>query len=131
MARRSETERGLEPVRSRLCTIVLAAKWPAIAIWKITTNLLRPIALMIVTTMTIMTTTPEKRERKAQIMERLRSSMAAIQNDPRFDWTREPSQATCAAADTLMKAVQKFIDGKLGEGEIKMLYKSYVNLYAR
>lgn len=72
-----------------------------------------------------------KPERKQQIMERLRSNMAAIQNDPRFDWTREPSQVTCAAAETLMKAVQKFIDGKLDEGEIKPLYKSYVGMYAR
>lgn len=69
-----------------------------------------------------------KPERKQHILERLRSNLAAIQDDPRFDWERT-SEEIYSAADTMMKAVQQFIDGKLDEVEIKPLYKAYVSLH--
>lgn len=71
-----------------------------------------------------------KPERKQFILERLRAAMGAIQNDPRYDWNRQ-SESICEAAEALMLAVMKFIDGKLDEPEIKPLYKQYVSHYAR
>lgn len=72
-----------------------------------------------------------KIERKHHIMGKLRSAMGAIQNDPKYDWAREPSEAICTAAETMMKAVQKYIDGKLDEEAIRPLYKAYVQLHVR
>lgn len=71
-----------------------------------------------------------KPERKQFIYEKLSAALRAIKNDPKFDWSRE-SEAICVAAETLVKAIQKFVDGKTTEDEIKPLYKVYVSLYAK
>lgn len=82
-----------------------------------------------------------KPERKRYILDKLKTAMAAIQSDPKYAWgppmeffppgTVVPENPKTAAAEGLMKAAQKFIDGKLDEAEIKPLYKQYVGLYAK
>lgn len=69
-------------------------------------------------------------ERKTFMLAKLRAAMSAIQNDPRYDWTRQ-SEAICEAAESLLQAVERFMDGAIEESEVKPFYKAYVSLYTR
>lgn len=72
-----------------------------------------------------------KPERAQFIHTKIRSALRAIQNDPRYDWNRDFSDAIGTAAETLGKALLKFVDGKADEDTVKDTYKKYVAMYAR
>lgn len=72
-----------------------------------------------------------KPERQQFIHAKIRSALGAIQNDPRYDWNKDFSDAIGAAAETLGKSLQKFVDGKADENAVKETYKLYVATYAR
>lgn len=71
-----------------------------------------------------------KPERKSFMLDKLRSAMSAIQSDSKYDWTRQ-NEAIYEAAEALLKAVHRFIDGKIDEQEVKPFYRAYVGLYVR
>lgn len=72
-----------------------------------------------------------KPERAQFIHTKIRSALGAIQNDPRYDWNRDFSDAIGSAAEKLGKAIQKFVDGKATEEDVRPFYKAYVGTYAR